>query len=177
MDKEDEASTKEEETTPPAQPIPQKESVPAKGTSSSVIKIEYQPPPPSEMTSKASAAATADNKKPEINSTGLLSDVERLKKRGERFGMQDNQMAKKMARSERFGTVLGKRSNDVSEENLEKMKVRADRFGATGGSSVITKLKDEEKKKDRASRFNLAATDLPMKDRKENRLARFGTIA
>ncbi|XP_003383137.1 PREDICTED: SAP domain-containing ribonucleoprotein-like [Amphimedon queenslandica] len=140
----------------------------ASSTENKVINIEYQLPPPGQPVPVVTETPPT---------TAKLSDNDRLKKRGERFGVTDNAMAKKLKRAERFGTVLGKRGGaQLPAEDVEKMKKRAQRFGSAGGSPIINQLEDNEKKKSRAARFNLSATDLATEDRKANRAERFGTI-
>ncbi|CAG8650185.1 9694_t:CDS:2 [Funneliformis mosseae] len=103
----------------------------------------------------------------------LATELERRKKRAERFGVGLSDSDKKLQRAARFGTTV---SNPLDSpltaprlpnrkpsivENEEKLKKRAERFGldiSESSTNTTNTLSEEEKKRKRAERFGLNAS-------------------
>jgi hypothetical protein len=123
------------------------------------------------------------------NSNDLSSELERRKKRAERFGTQLSEADKKLERAARFGFAIPspldsqlksprpsstpKKMSIVEDE--EKLKKRAERFGTNKSTnetteeitdptikftSPLSSLSEEEKKKKRAERFSSESKSL-----------------
>uniref|UniRef100_A0A1D1XKX4 SAP domain-containing ribonucleoprotein n=1 Tax=Anthurium amnicola TaxID=1678845 RepID=A0A1D1XKX4_9ARAE len=100
---------------------------------------------------------------PSKSQTDLATELERRKKRAERFGVELSDSDKKLQRAARFGTTISNpldapltaprmpnRKPSVVEDD-EKLKKRAERFGLDKSNT----LNDDEKKRKRAERFGL----------------------
>ncbi|CAI2171313.1 14753_t:CDS:2 [Funneliformis geosporum] len=103
----------------------------------------------------------------------LATELERRKKRAERFGVELSDSDKKLQRAARFGTTvtnpldapltaprLPNRKLSIVE-NEEKLKKRAERFGldkSESSTNTTNTLSEEEKKRKRAERFGLNAS-------------------
>jgi len=96
--------------------------------------------------------------------TDLATELERRKKRAERFGVELSDADKKLQRAARFGTTVSNpldapltaprmqnRKPSVVEDE-EKLKKRAERFGLDKANNTTN---EEEKKRKRAERFSL----------------------
>ena len=81
-----------------------------------------------------------------------LSATERIKARGERFGINTSDDAKRAMRIEKFGSP----SKPVGGD-LEKMKQRGERFGENV-SKKFTTMSDKEKQQTRKARFSSSST-------------------
>ncbi|RIA85422.1 hypothetical protein C1645_781896 [Glomus cerebriforme] len=97
--------------------------------------------------------------------TDLNTELERRKKRAERFGVELSDADKKLQRAARFGTTvlnpldapltaprMPKRKQSVVEDD-EKLKKRAERFGLDKSNTS----NEDEKKRKRAEKFRLNA--------------------
>ncbi|ESO96726.1 hypothetical protein LOTGIDRAFT_239238 [Lottia gigantea] len=101
-----------------------------------------------------------------------LTDEERLQKRAAKFGVQSED-AKKKSRAERFGIVDKSSSGGgnkivstpVAAEDLDKLKQRAERFGAVV-SNQLSKLDEEEKIAKRKERFGAVLSPTTNKNNK-----------
>ncbi|KAK7109541.1 SAP domain-containing ribonucleoprotein-like [Littorina saxatilis] len=125
-----------------------------------------------------------------------LPDADKLKARAEKFGGAVSDTAKKLVRAERFGLPTpatatagsGKiASTPATAEDLDKMKKRAERFGAVV-SNKLSKVDEDEKKRKRLERFGntlsssapepkkvkLNSTDKETDEKKNKRAERFG---
>eukprot|EP00731_Ephydatia_muelleri_P008044 Em0004g382a len=82
--------------------------------------------------------------------TAQPSHVEKLKMRAEKFGSNESELAKKLARAERFGTA----TNDILGQgvNVDVLKKRAERFGVAV-APVLAKVELDERKRHRLERF------------------------
>ncbi|GBC05582.1 hypothetical protein RclHR1_00630029 [Rhizophagus clarus] len=102
---------------------------------------------------------------PSKNQADLATELERRKKRAERFGVELSDADKKLQRAARFGTTVSNpldapltaprmpnRKPSVVEDD-EKLKKRAERFGLDKSNT----LNEDEKKRKRAERFGLNA--------------------
>jgi SAP domain-containing ribonucleoprotein len=98
--------------------------------------------------------------------TDLAIELERRKKRAERFGVELSDADKKLQRAARFGTTvtnpldapltaprMQNRKPSIVEDE-EKLKKRAERFGLDKANNTSN---EEEKKRKRAERFSLNA--------------------
>lgn len=117
-------------------------------------------------------------------SQGSLTDEEKKAQRLERFGQSPpvTDTDKKQARAQRFG-LSSQASNGVTKSSpitgpkdvdVEKLKKRAERFGAVSPS--IVKLEEKDKLLKRKQRFGVTVTAPPgdMSEAKKKRAERFG---
>lgn len=83
-----------------------------------------------------------------------MTEKERAELRAKKFGVSEEE-AKKIARRERFGPVddggLTKKVK-LSDEDMEKFKARAKRFGSNV-APALTSIEDDAKKKQREKKF------------------------
>jgi len=99
------------------------------------------------------------------NQADLATELERRKKRAERFGIGLSDADKKLQRAARFGTTVSNpldapltapripnRKPSIVEDD-EKLKKRAERFGLDKSNTLV----EDEKKRKRAERFGLNA--------------------
>lgn len=129
-----------------------------------------------------------ENNKPKKITLSGLSDEERLKNRTEKFGVLSID-AKKQLRAERFG-LSEKAANNTSTKisaapavstgaDLDKLKVRAERFGVV--SPVLSKVADVDKLKQRAERFGGSVAPVLSKTEEQEKILkrqqRFGVIS
>jgi len=102
---------------------------------------------------------------PSKSQTDLATELERRKKRAERFGVELSDSDKKLQRAARFGTTVSNpldapltaprmpnRKPSIVEDD-ERLKKRAERFGLDKSNTV----NEDEKKRKRAERFGLSA--------------------
>lgn len=85
-----------------------------------------------------------------------LSVTERIKARGERFGVNTSDEAKRVMRSEKFGSSSSSPVKSIGGD-LEKMKQRGERFGENV-SKKFTTMSDKEKQQSRKTRFSSSST-------------------
>ena len=83
-----------------------------------------------------------------------LSATERIKARGERFGVNTSDDAKRAMRTEKFGSSSPAKSPGG---DLEKMKQRGERFGENVSKKLVT-MSDKEKQQSRKNRFSSGET-------------------
>lgn len=96
--------------------------------------------------------------------TKEVSDADKKAARAKKFGLAVTDLPlqdRKQARSERFST-------GGSED--DKLKRRAERFGASNASSSV----NDEKKKARLEKFGAVDATAPMDEKKKKRAERFG---
>ena len=111
----------------------------------------------------------------DLHTSGELTDQEKLAVRAKKFGMTITDMnseARKVARSQRFGTgTIG----SAEAPNAEILKKRAERFGVVTSGTVM-QSKEEERRRKRQARFgdSSATTGLGDVDKKKRRAERFG---
>jgi len=117
-----------------------------------------------------STPTTTASQTPSKSPTDLATELERRKKRAERFGVNLSDSDKKLQRAARFGTTVSnpldapltaprmqKRKPSIVEDE-EKLRKRAERFGL---DMVNNTSNEEEKKRKRAERFSLNASSNP----------------
>ncbi|CAG8468353.1 24040_t:CDS:2 [Cetraspora pellucida] len=115
----------------------------------------------------------------------LNVEIERRKKRAERFGTQLSEADKKLQRAARFGVEVTspidsplkaslplptRKLSTTSVDNDEKLRKRAEKFGLdktknetpTNIMATSNSLSEEEKKKKRAEKFGLVTTPSPV---------------
>jgi len=108
---------------------------------------------------------TTTSQIPSKNQTDLATELERRKKRAERFGVGLSDADKKLQRAARFGTTVSNpldapltaprmpnRKPSVVEDD-EKLRKRAERFGLDKANT----LNEDERKRKRAERFGLVS--------------------
>ena len=146
----------------------------------SATKTVFSPVSPSKKI-KLIEAPPADPPKP----VSELTDAERLKLRAEKYGVNTSKgaLSSKEARAARFGTAADKKAaspaaaakvadvaaaakvpKNVSAEDLEKMKQRGARFGATV-STTMSSVDNVDKILKRKERFGEVAATTTGKDR------------
>ncbi|XP_073470046.1 SAP domain-containing ribonucleoprotein isoform X2 [Aquarana catesbeiana] len=109
--------------------------------------------------------------------------ADRLQKRAERFNVPANLDSKKAARAIRFGLPSteqkGQTTGVKSLVNVDKLKVRAQRFGVSV-SPVTKKTEDDEKLKKRKERFGIVTNSASISEdseaKKRKRSERFGLV-
>ncbi|XP_077339564.1 SAP domain-containing ribonucleoprotein isoform X1 [Lithobates pipiens] len=109
--------------------------------------------------------------------------ADRLQKRAERFNVPANLDSKKAARAIRFGLPSteqkGQTTGAKSLVNVDKLKVRAQRFGVSV-SPVTKKTEDDEKLKKRKERFGIVTNSASISEdseaKKRKRSERFGLV-
>lgn len=107
-------------------------------------------------------SATTASQTPNKSQTDLTTELERRKKRAERFGVGLSDADKKLQRAARFGTTVSNpldvpltaprmpnRKPSIVEDE-ERLKKRAERFGLDKANNTSN---EEEKKRKRAERF------------------------
>lgn len=137
--------------------------------------------------------ATDNTVKSKLAEVEKLTPEERMKKRAEKFGGAVNLDVKKQMRAERFGLASGNKSTVVSgttgktavnADDVDRLKKRAERFGAVTSTS-LSKVDQDERKRKRAERFgtsvttsaktiSLNSTDSDLEAKKKKRAERFG---
>ncbi|KAI6649101.1 SAP domain-containing ribonucleoprotein [Oopsacas minuta] len=96
-----------------------------------------------------STAKLDDTTPTPLSPTKDLSLNERIKARGERFGTQTSDEAKKAMRLEKYGDTPAK---TVAGGDLEKMKQRGERFGENVSKKLVS-MSDKERQEMRKNRF------------------------
>ncbi|XP_069826580.1 SAP domain-containing ribonucleoprotein isoform X1 [Dendropsophus ebraccatus] len=129
------------------------------------------------------AAERQEAEKKVLKMTSSVSQVDRLQKRAERFGVPANADSKKAARAMRFGLPPTEQKGQITAAktpvNMDKLKERAQRFGVSV-SPVTKKGEDDEKLKKRKERFGIVTSSASVTDdveaKKRKRSERFGNV-
>lgn len=119
-----------------------------------------------------------ENNVSDLQSAASITDEERRKMRAEKFGLtvaDMNPVARKAARTERFGTAA---TGGASAPNSDILKKRSERFG-TVTKDAPNQSEDDERRRKRQARFGGDSSTVGVGDvdKKKKRAERFGLVA